>query len=483
MDVKKSIIGGVFWTTLETVINRGFGLIIQFVLALLLFPEDYGLVGMAVVFIAFLEVFNDLGMNAALIQRKEEKLTPLHFDTAFWTGMAWGLLLYLLMAFVGTPLIADFYGEDKLRMIIPVMSLSLLINPVNLVHQAQLIKAMNFKKLALINNAGNIISGIIALLLAYLGMGVWALVFYSLTKVVVALPLYFKATNWFPKLNWKREMFDDIFGFGVYTTGTNFFNKLTGNIDMLLIGKLVGSAALGFYSFAYLATNIVRDQIVAVVNKVLYPVYTKMQDDKKKMLELFLKIISINNFVVYPLILGLYLFAEFLIPLLFGSKWDNAIPLIKILSVAVMIQMLNNSHTTLFRAAGEVRLEFTLQVIKSVVFFVPLITLGVYKYGVEGAAYGFAVATFLSVALSFYFMNKVFGLRLIHIFRALKVSLVMAAFCWITTEILKTFADWRLCLLYFLVSVMVIYLTLGKSLVTGFWEIIKNPRAVLKDNK
>src|SRR5699024_3513910 len=146
--------------------------------------------------------------------------------------------------------------------------------------------------------------------------------------------------------------FQEIFNFGAYTTGTSLFNKLRGNIDLLLVGKLAGATALGFYTFAFMWTNIVRDQLVAIVNKVLYPVYTTLQDDKRKMLELFLKIVSINNFIVYPLILGLFLFAENIIPVFFGHKWDDAVPIMKVLCIAVLIQMLNNSHTTLFRAAG-----------------------------------------------------------------------------------------------------------------------------------
>src|SRR5699024_1908399 len=145
----------------------------------------FGIVGMAVVFISFLEVLNDLGMNAALIQKKEEKLTSEHFDTAFWTGLAWGLFLFLMMAVIGAPLVAQFYHEEQLRTIIPVMSLTLLLNPINLVHQAQLVKAMNFRKLALINNISNIAAGLIALLLAFLNFGVWALVFYSVSRVIV----------------------------------------------------------------------------------------------------------------------------------------------------------------------------------------------------------------------------------------------------------------------------------------------------------
>src|SRR5699024_10844168 len=239
--------------------------------------------------------------------------------------------------------------------------------------------------------------------------------------------------------------------------------------------------ALGFYTFAFMWTNIVRDQLVAIVNKVLYPVYTTLQDDKRKMLELFLKIVSINNFIVYPLILGLFLFAENIIPVFFGHKWDDAVPIMKVLCIAVLIQMLNNSHTTLFRAAGKVRLEFTLQIIKSVVFFVPLISLGIYFYDVIGAAMGFTIATFLGVITSFYFMHKLFGFRLIELYRELKVSLLMFFFCVATTLFLKSMLDWRLCLVYYIVAVIGIYWVFGKEKIMMMWNIAKGSKTFLKN--
>lgn len=478
-EIKNKITTGVLWSTIETFINRGFGLIIQFVLARLLFPEDYGLVGMAAVFISFLEVFNDLGMNAALVQRKEEKLTPLHFDTVFWTGAVWSLFLFLLMGIFGGSFAAQFYGEEQLKIILPVMSLSILLSPINLIHRAQLTKAMNFKKLALVNNISNISSGIIAVVLAFLDFGVWALVFYTISRAIIAIPLFFNATKWKPTFRWGKQEFKDVFGFGVYTTGTAFLNKLTGNIDYLLVGKLVGSAALGFYTFAFIITNAVRDQIVSIINKVLYPVYASLQDSKEKMLNLFLRIVSINNYVVYPVILGVYFFSENLIPLVFGDKWDNSIPIIKILSIAVLIQMLNNSHTVLLRAAGEVRLEMILQFIKSLIFFVPLISLGVYFYGLEGAAYGFTLATLFSVLLSFYFMGKIFHLRMINLLNAVKVSSGMAVFCLITIEILKTYLDWRIVVGIYLLFVAAVYYVFGKQDIMNIINIIKRKKKVV----
>lgn len=298
--------------------------------------------------------------------------------------------------------------------------------------------------------------------------------FNSIVGGIIGIPMYFKATKWLPKFRWDKQAFRDIFSFGIYTTGTSLFNYLIGNIDYLLIGKLLGSVVLGYYSFAFIVTNIIRNQIVAIINKVSYPVYATIQDNKKEMLNLFLKIVSINNLVVYPLILGLLLFCEFLIPMFFGHKWDNSISLVKILSIAVLIQMLNNSHTMLFRAAGAVRLEFGLQILKAVCFYIPLIGLGAYYFGVKGAAMGFTFAVFLGVVVSFYFMNKLFGLKIKQTIETLKTSLLMLIICWPTMELLKNIVDWKVCIFCYIFTVVSVYIISGKSEILAIWNILKS---------
>lgn len=465
MTIKNKFISGVFWTSLEMVVNRGFGLIVQLVLARLLFPQDYGLIGMAAVFITFINVFSDLGMNAALVQRKEEEITPEHYDTVFWTGVVFSAILYLILLFIGTPLITQFYQEPLLAEIIPVISLGILLSPINMVHRAQLTKKMEFKKLAFISTTSSIVSGVVAISMAFTGLGVWALVFNSIAGTIISIPLFFKASKWLPRFVWQKKAFDDVFGFGAYTTGTSIFNYLMGNIDYLMIGKLLGTVTLGYYTFAFIITNTIRNQIVAIINKVAYPVYTTIQDDKRSMINLFLKIVSLNNLVVYPIIIALFIFGEFIIPIFFGNKWDNSIPLIRILCISVLIQMLNNSHTLLFRAGGKVRLELNLQIIKSICFYVPLISIGAYYYGVKGAALGYTLAVFLGVALSFYFMWKFFDLNIKEYLKALKSSLILVFIALPSTDLMTDILDWRMCLIYyFFVLILIYYLTAKKQI-------------------
>lgn len=474
--IKNKVVGGVFWTSFESIINRGFDFFIQLFLARLLFPEDYGVVGMAVTFLAFIEVFNDLGLGAAIVQKKKEYLTSLHYDTAFWSGVVWSFFIYLLIYFIITPFSVNFYGVEKLNQIFPILSLSILISPINLIHRAQLVKNMHFKKLAFVNNISNISAGLIALLLAFQGAGVWSLIVYSLGKVIVAVPLFFYTTKWMPSLNWERTYFKEIFGFGVYTTGTSFTNIFAQKIDYLLVGKFVGAVALGHYTFAFLITNNLRNQIVGIVNKVMYPIYTTLQDDPKRMSNLYLKILTFNNLLVTPLILFVFLFSDFFIPIFFGNNWIDSILILKILCISVFIQMLNNSNQSLFRAYGKVKIELKLQVVKTFVFFIPLITLGVIYKGIIGAAIGYTLAILFSLFYTTFHMNKIFGLSLLKNIKAVKSSLILLVISFVIIIPMLKIMDWRICLMLYFLLIIIIYGYFAKYEISMLINILKGKK-------
>ncbi len=404
---KRLILGGVVWKGIETVINKGFAMIIKLVLARILFPADFGVIGMAAVFISFVQVFQDMGLSAALIQRKDAKLRESHFHTSFWAGLMWGLLIYLIVAFVVAPIAASFYDEPILRSIIPVLSLGIILSPINLVHKAQLVRGMEFKRLAFISNVSSISAGVLSLILALLGFGVWSLVFNSVTSTLIALPLFFLATRYVPKWEWDPVAFKDIFGFGVYTTGTSVFNNLTSKIDYLIIGKVVSASALGAYSFAFVLTEIARSQIMSVMSEVMYPVYGQKQGNLKAIRNYYLNVVKYNCLVIYPIMLVMLLFAGPIILTFFGDKWEASVPITQILSLSVMVHLLVNSNTVLLRGLGYVSLEFKLQMFKSLLIYIPSIFVGVYFLEEVGVALAVLFSKVMSVIIAQYYLWKI----------------------------------------------------------------------------
>ncbi|MBF9252535.1 lipopolysaccharide biosynthesis protein [Pontibacter sp. 172403-2] len=433
--LKGKAISGIFWNFVQLGVNKFFGFAIKLVLAKLLFPEQFGLVGMAVVFTSFIQVFNDLGIGAALVQRKEENLREAHYHTAFWTGVVWSIGIYLIIAFIVSPLAAIFYKEPMLRSIIPVLSIGVLSSPVNLVHRAQLTKWMDFKKLAFISNASTVFSGVLALSLAFLGAGVWALVFNSVATFLVAMPLYFRATKWTPKLIWEKQAFQDVFGFGVYTTGTNFINTLVSNIDYLLIGKLLSAAALGAYTLAFVFTDTFRDQFTYLINKVMYPIYGQKQDDLISLRSYYLKVVKYNSIAIYPMMVFLIVLGEPFIMYIYGAKWVDSILPLRILALSVMIHLLANSHLTLIRGLGHAKLGMRVQLIKSVLY-VPTITLGIYQFGIVGAAWAYVFNKVLEVFIAQYFLKRLVNVSFVDLFTSMKAPLTATAVSLLITSLL-----------------------------------------------
>lgn len=423
-NLKGKVVTGVFWNVVQLVINRSFDFAIKLILARLLFPDQFGIVGMATVFTSFVQVFNDIGIGAALVQRKEEQLKEVHYHTSFWTGVIWSVAIYLIILFIVAPMAATFYKEPILKSIIPVLSLGVLSSPINLVHNAQLTKQMNFKKLAFISNVSTIFSGVLALVLAYLNFGIWALVFNSVATFIIAMPLYFRATGWYPKFLWDKQAFNDIFGFGVYTTGTNLFNNLIQKIDYLLIGKLLSASALGTYTLAFVLTDTFRSQLMNIMNKVMYPVYGKKQDDLLSLKRYYLNVVKYNSLVIYPIMIFLAVLGEPFIITFFGAKWQGTILPLKILAVSVMVHMMVNSHGSLIRGLGKPKLEMNLQLFKALFLYAPLISLGIYKYGIIGAASAYLINKVLEVIIAQYFLKKLVNISFSELLVNLKAPII-----------------------------------------------------------
>ncbi|MGW1455561.1 MOP flippase family protein [Salegentibacter agarivorans] len=443
MSFKQQLFSGVIWTTIEMAINRSFKFIIKLILARILFPEDYGIIGMTVVFTSIISVFSEMGMGAALIQRKEDKLSKEHFDTAFWTGILWGILIYLIVVFFVGPFAADFYGEPIISEIIPILSLGILINPINAIHKAKLIRSLSFKKISIINNSSTIVAGVVSLILALSGAGVWALVFDAVVIFFVATPQWFYATKWFPSIKFSKKAFSEIFGFGLFTTGTQLFGKVNSQVDYLIVGKIVGATALGYYSLAFLLTSIARTQITQIVDQVIYPIFSKLQDEPEQLKRYYLKILRANTFVIYPIMLGIILFSEYAIPILFGDKWVEAIPIVQILSIGVIISMTTSSFHVLMRASGKPDLELKLSGIFSIVFFIPLIVGGTLLYGIEGTAWGYVIALLCSTFLNLFLMLKIYKIKLRETFGALILPFTITIIPFLVTYfILMTGLPW-----------------------------------------
>jgi teichuronic acid exporter len=411
------------WASIEFAFNSLFRFSIKLLLAKLLSPNDFGLVGMASVFIAVATAASELGMGAALIQKKENEDAEKLFDTAFWSGLLWGVLVFTFICFVISPLASDFYDELILLKLIPALSIGILISPLNLVHTVILTRSMNFKKIAVINNTAALFGGVAGLVTAYLGWGLWALVLSNALTMVIPIPLLFLSTRWKPKFVWIKSHFRTIFGFGVYSTGTSIFSRLTYNVDNLLIGKLLGSNALGAYTLSFSLTENLRQTVSSILNKVMYPVFGKNQNNNEKLKDYFLTIVKINSLTLYPIMSILCLFSEPIVLFFFGPKWIDSILPLQILSIAVMIHLVINSFTSLLRGMGYPAMEFKIISILTVFVLIPSLYIFTTFWGLFGASCAILLNKVVLVIVSLVILKKYISLKPIEIFKATKPAI------------------------------------------------------------
>jgi len=408
--LKQKIFGGVVWNTGGLLLDNGLSMAVKLILARLLLPEEFGIIGFATVFMGMIQAFSDLGMSDALIQRNEKYLKLIDYDTAFWAGLIWGLFLAVVLSLVVSPIAARFFNENLLNTIIPVLSISLILKSLTAVHIVNITRELDFKRIVLPRNISRIAASAIAIVMAVLGFGVWSLVFQRVLSDLFLSIIYLFVSPWRPKMRFNTASFKKIFSFGIYTTGTQFFNYLTGNIDYLLIGKLLGAHQLGIYTLAYNMTYIVRGQIMSVVNKVFYPVYSKIQDNLALVKQDYLKVIKYNCRVIYPLMVGLIFLANPLVLIGLGEKWSESIIPMQIMAGAGLVHLLTSSNTVLLRGLGKPKLEMILSIVKTLGINVPFIVLGTIYYGIIGASVGLLISKIVIFFINSITLKRIAGI-------------------------------------------------------------------------
>jgi teichuronic acid exporter len=420
----KNIFNGLKWASIELVFDSIIKFSLKLLLAKLLLPEDFGLLGMCMIFIGIISAISRMGIGAALIQKKTDQEAETLYNTAFWTNIFLAIAMYLIISFVLGPIIAWFYEEPMLKNIIPILSLSIISQPLSLIHGTILTRKLDFKKLSKAYNLSTLISGIIAITTAFLGFGVWALVIDYVLSTSIAIPILMVFTKWKPKLEWKKTYFYQIFGFGAYSTGTSIIRSIANSVDYLIIGKLLGSSLLGSYTLAFMLTNQLKSFLSRTVNKVMYPVFSKFQDDPVKLKSFFFQILKVNSIMIYPVMAFLVYFGEDVILTFFGNKWVEAVLPLKILAFAMLIELLGNAIDTILRAKGKPKLELKILTQVNLLVLVPGIFLGVYFYDLVGASVAVLINTVVYVYVCISALRKEMQIQVSDFLMAIKPATI-----------------------------------------------------------
>lgn len=412
---KKKTLSGVGWSVIDQGVRQFIGLGIGAVLARLLSPPEFGLVGMVTVAIGFLNVFRDFGLGASLIQKTT--LSHDEINAVFWANVILGALIGLFI-FVAAPLISSFYNQPPLLHLTQVMGFNFFLGSVGLVPDALIRKNIDFKAYFFRNLSTTIFAGVLAIVLAYYDFGYWALVYQSLFSTLGSVIIGFRMISWRPTLKWKVSVLAPFAKFSLPLLGENTINYWVRNVDNLLIGKTLGPAPLGIYSKAYSLMLLPVRQISGTLSRVMLPSFSLIKDDRQRVWNNYLKISTVIAFITFPLMAYLGIFAKEVIYIIYGPNWTEVVPIFKAFCILGALQSIGTLCGSVFVSQGKTLTLFRLGLFTKA-FMILGIVGGLYLNGIMGVVYGYTVTSGLAFILESYFLARILEEKVVGMFRNL----------------------------------------------------------------
>lgn len=411
--VKKRSLRGGGITLVSQAATVALQLVSTVVLARMLTPDDYGVLGMVLSFVALAALFKDLGLSSAAIQKAD--LTVAQQSNLFWINTLFGLLLTLVFA-ASAPLVAWFYQRPELLGMTWALSLTFVLGGLSAQHNAMMVRHMQFGRQAIVNIAGVAVTFAVSVGLAYLGYGFWALGWGHVSGAAARTLLIWAFSPFLPG-GWKRGVGTmGMIRFGANVTGFNFVNYFSRNLDNILIGKFVGADALGVYGRAYHLMLFPIQNLRGPIDAVTYPALCRLQDQPDEWRKYHMQTLRVLAFLTMPLVAWMYLVSEPLILWLLGENWAEVVPLFQILAIVAFIQptasMVGSVLLSVGRSTSYFRLGMANAMVYSAGFAVGL------NWGPQGVAWSFAVTTYLVLVPSLLFTYSGTKLRLQDFFSA-----------------------------------------------------------------
>lgn len=400
-SLHKKTVNGLAWSTVENFAGLGIHFIFGIILARLLSPSEYGILGMIAVFMTVSNTFIKSGFGYALIRKKDR--TEDDCATVFYFNIVMAFILYWLL-FVCAPFIADFYHTPLLKDITRVLSLDLIIGSFSIVQTTLLTARLDFKTSAKVTLTANLIAGCIAIFFAYSGYGVWSLVIQTLTASTIRTIMLWILAKWRPLAKFSKDSFHEMFSFGSKLLASRLIDTLYANIYPLLIGRLFSAEALGLYTRANGYASLPSSNLSAIIHRVTFPVLSQLQDDNERLANSYRKLLKMAAFIIFPCMMLLYGIADPLVRFLITDKWEGCIYLLQIICFSMMWYPIHAINLNLLQVKGRSDLFLRLEVIKKVIGLAILFVS--YRWGVVGMCYGGIVSSFICLFINTHYTGK-----------------------------------------------------------------------------
>lgn len=369
-SLKNKTIKGVGWSAADAFLGQGVTFIVGLVLARLLSPDEYGLIGICLIFTTVLNGIVDSGFSNALIRKKD--VTDEDYNTMFITNMAISIVLYVLL-FICAPFVSDFFHREELTALVRATGLILFFNALSITQVTILTKEINFKTKTKASFVSAIISGVIGIVMAFIGFGVWALVAQQLSKQLFYTLCLWILNKWCPKFAFYRNSFKYMWGFGWKLLASGILNNIWNQLYQVVVGRYYTPSTLGHYTRANEYASIFSQNITSIVQRVSYPVLAEIQDEKSRMKAAYRKVIKMTMFITAISMIFVGAVAEPLILCLIGPKWHEAASYLPFICMTMSFFPLHAINLNMLQIQGRSDIFLYLELIKKIISIFPII--------------------------------------------------------------------------------------------------------------
>ena len=420
-SLKSKTVKGVVWSSIERFSTQGVQFLIMIIMARLLTPKDYGLIGMLAIFLAVAQSLIDSGFSQALIRKQDR--TDVDNSTVFYFNIVVSSALYLIL-FIAAPFVADFYNQPELTSVMRVVCLGVILNSLAVVQRALLTVRIDFKTQAKASLSAAVISGCIGIVLAYCGFGVWSLVVQQLLNLSVNTLLLWIFSKWRPIAVFSWKSFHELFAFGSKMLASGLLDTLYRNIYPIVIGKLFSASSLGHYTRAQHFSEFPSSNVTGIIQRVTYPILCGIQDETERLEAVYRKFLKLSAFIIFPLMIGMSAVARPFIDIVLGTQWGFCGQLLQIICFAMMWYPIHAINLNLLQVKGRSDLFLRLEIIKKILGITVLCITA--PFGLVVMCYGQIFNSIVALVINTYYTGKLINVGFIRQMKDLLPTILLS---------------------------------------------------------